>query len=96
MNQLPVWAAEYFQRMDLMPWRFCREQHALRKQVEKAYLTEDLTVYEERYAAYVKMGGFLGYGDGYDWERFLIGCFLCTYNPKDLPLKSGDHGDEHL
>lgn len=85
MNQLPVWAAEYFQRMDLMPWRFCKEQHALRKQVEKAYLTEDLTVYEERYAAYVKMGGFLGYGDGYDWERFLIGCFLCTYNPKGLP-----------
>lgn len=84
-SKLPEWCTEYFAMMDREPGHFCKEQHAMRKQIERAYETEDLVWYDDRYDKYVGMGKYLGYGRGYEWERFLIGCFLCTYKKDGTP-----------
>lgn len=85
MSALPSWVSEYDQEAKRTPGRFNRERLQMLELVKKAYRTENLIVYEDRFNNYMKVGRWLGYGDGYTWERFLIGCFLCTYKPDGRP-----------
>lgn len=82
---LPIFCQEYFALIDAKPWHFCAHQLALRAQVQKAFETEDLDVDYQRYTGYIGMGKYLGYGKGYEWERFLIGCFMCTFKKDGTP-----------
>lgn len=82
---LPDFCIEYFNLIDAFPQHFCTEQHELREMVEKIFEEETLIVDLEQYENYLGLGKYLGYGRGYEWERYLTGLFLCTYTLDDQP-----------
>lgn len=85
MSSLPIFCKEYFKLMDECPNEFCKEQFALRKIVEQAFENENLIVDEDLYRHYIGLGKYLDFGEGYEWERYCIGCFLCTFREDGLP-----------
>lgn len=82
---LPEFCTEFFDLMDEYPDEFDWQIWALRKRVEKAFATENLIVYEDRYENYIGLGERIGVGRGFPWERFVLGCMLCTYLPDGRP-----------
>lgn len=82
---LPSFCAEFFKLVSDFPGRYCKETKALVKRVKKAFAHEKLHVDLERYEHYVSLGEYLGFGRGYEWERFVIGCTLCTYTKDGFP-----------
>lgn len=85
MTDLPIFCTEFFDLMDEYPDEFCWEVWQQRKRVEKAFATEDLIVELERYENYIGLGKHLGIDRGLPWERFEIGCILCTYKQDGSP-----------
>ena len=82
---IPIFCEEYFDLMDDYPQHFCEHQWALRKLVTKAFNEEELIVDLDRYEHYISLGKYLGFGRGYEWERYCIGCYLCTFTMDGLP-----------
>lgn len=82
---LPVFCRDFFDLMDSHPDEFCWEVWQQRKRVERAFMSEKLTVDLDRYEKYLSLGKYLDVGDGLQWERFLIGCLLCTYKEDGRP-----------
>lgn len=82
---LPTFCTEYFDLMERYPNEFCKEQWALKEQVEKTFKNEDLIVRLDLYDKYIRLGTLLGFGDGFEWERFEIGLFWCVFTQDDLP-----------
>lgn len=82
---IPVFCKEYFDLMDQYPDEFPDEQWNLRTLVTNAYETEDLVVDIKLYERYISLGKYLGFKDGYPWERYWIGCNLCTFTQEDVP-----------
>lgn len=85
MTALPIFCSEYFDLMDACPNEFNRERWALRRQIERVFKNEDLEVRLDLYEKYVKIGSILGFKRGYEWERFEIGLFWCTFTNEGLP-----------
>lgn len=85
MSRLPICCKDYFELMDEYPEQFCQEQFELREKIEHIFATEDIIFEADRYEKYIGLGKYLGFKDGYPWERFLIGLFLCCYTPDGLP-----------
>lgn len=85
MTSIPAFCQEYFDFMDANPKEICREQWALRKQIKNVFSNEILEVRQDLYEYYVKLGSILGFGKGYEWERFQIGLFWCTFTADGLP-----------
>ncbi|WP_369525192.1 terminase TerL endonuclease subunit [Faecalibaculum rodentium] len=82
---LPDFVVEYFQLMDAEPQHFCKQQWQLRKIIESVFKHERLRIDTERYEKYIGLGKYLGFGRGYEWERYLTGLFLCTYREDGRP-----------
>lgn len=83
MSSLPIFCKEYFDLMDANEDEFCIEQWQLRSMVERAFQNERLIVDLELYEHYIGLGKYLGFGRGYEWERYCIGCYLCTFKEED-------------
>lgn len=84
-SDLPVFVSEYFALMDRQPNHFCTHQWELREIVTEVFQHEKLVVDLEQYKHYISLGRYLGFSQGYEWERFIIGLFLCTYDTDDKP-----------
>ena len=82
---LPDFVVEYFRLMDAEPQHFCKQQWQLREIIESVFSSESLRIETERYKKYIGLGKYLGFGRGYEWERFLTGLFLCTYREDGRP-----------
>ena len=72
MSSLPIFCKEYFDLMDANKDEFCIEQWQLRSMVERAFQNERLIVDLELYEHYIGLGKYLGFGRGYEWERYCI------------------------
>lgn len=84
-KKLPVFCREFFDYVKANPTHFGRKAVAQCERVKRVFETEDLIVYEDRYEDYIGLGKYLGFGRGFEWERFVIGCSLCTYNADNTP-----------
>lgn len=82
---LPVFVQEFKDLVDSAPDEFGWRIHAQLARVIKVYETEPVIVEMERYEKYIALGDHLGVGQGFEWERLLIGCMLCTYRADGLP-----------
>lgn len=85
MTPLPSFCLDYFDLMKRCPNEFCKEQWALKEQIESTFDNEKLIVRLDLYEKYVKLGSLLGFDEGYEWERFEIGLFWCVFTQDDLP-----------
>lgn len=84
--KLPIFCQEYFDLMDKYPDEFCKEQWQLRNNlVIPAFKNDSLTVDLDQWEHYIGLGKYLNFGRGYEWERFVIGCCLCTYKADGRP-----------
>lgn len=88
---LPEFVTEWFDFMDENPSEMCKDQLALRELVTQTFENEELIIDIDLYHHYVGLGKYLGFGDGFEWERYCLGCFLCVFR-KDNGLPRWDEG----
>lgn len=62
----------------------CHEQHQVVDMVRVAFETEDINVDEPRLRCYMGYQRYFPF-DLDDWEKFLVGCWLCTYKADGRP-----------
>lgn len=82
---IPEFCREFFDLMDDHPDEFCWEVWQQRRRVERAFEEENLIVEQERYERYLSLAKYLNVTDVLPWEKFLIGCLLCTYRQDGRP-----------
>lgn len=83
MTPLPEFVTDWFAFQKENPAEICEWQWALSKHVKEVFATEDLDVDMDTYRHYVDLGKYLGFGCGFEWERYCIGCYLCTFRADD-------------
>lgn len=71
--------------MDSRPAHFCELTWLERRRIERTFDTEEIKVDLFLYHHYIGLGKYFDYGEGFPWERCLIGLTLCCFRSDGLP-----------
>ena len=84
-SKRPYFVDDYFMLMDKNPEHFCKDQFALRELIIRIFSEENLIVEEERARKYFSLAKYLPFENTFEWERFVLGLHLCTYDERGFP-----------
>ena len=84
LTPIPPVVEAYLQLVEHDTPRACPEQHALAAYIRKIFRQERLIVETVRLEKYLSLEKYFAF-ELYEWEKFLVALWLCTYKAPGLP-----------